>query len=403
MGRWVWIGVFLCACLLGGLAVAGASPAGTATAAPGEQATQEFDASVAQADEHDRLQLRLTVQADGDVVWTYRYVYPIEDSEERAAFEDYAERFESEETTLYRQFRNQSEALTSSAATHLDREMAAVDYDRSATIGATPTGEVGHVELTFRWTNFGVVGDDTVTVGDVFEGGFYLSAGQSLVFEAGESLRFESIEPVDSAAATPTPERQTATWMGEQEFADGHPSATFSVDSADGGATDDATNEQTEASGAAMLGGTGGSMLLGGGLLALVVALLALAFARDELPAIGPFGGADSASTAPATAETASTDATETESVPAEDSDPEEVPASISDDERVQQLLEDEDGRMKQSVIVEETGWSKSKVSMLLTDMEDDGIISKIQVGRENIIALEGHEPDAVGSPFDDE
>jgi len=66
-------------------------------------------------------------------------------------------------------------------------------------------------------------------------------------------------------------------------------------------------------------------------------------------------------------------------------------------------LLEENGGRMKQVNIVEETGWSKSKVSMLLSDMEDEGEISKLRVGRENIISLDGHEPEAAGSPFEDE
>jgi uncharacterized membrane protein len=58
---------------------------------------------------------------------------------------------------------------------------------------------------------------------------------------------------------------------------------------------------------------------------------------------------------------------------------------------------------MKQVNIVEHTDWSKSKVSMLLSDMEETGTISKLRVGRENIISLAGHEPDATKSPFDEE
>lgn len=75
----------------------------------------------------------------------------------------------------------------------------------------------------------------------------------------------------------------------------------------------------------------------------------------------------------------------------------------ISDEERVVTLLEENGGRMKQVNIVDETGWSKSKVSMLLSDMEDEGTISKLRVGRENIVSLAGHEPDAAGSPFEDD
>jgi uncharacterized membrane protein len=75
----------------------------------------------------------------------------------------------------------------------------------------------------------------------------------------------------------------------------------------------------------------------------------------------------------------------------------------LSDTDKVTQLLEENGGRMKQVRIVEETEWSKSKVSMLLSDMDEAGTINKLRVGRENIISLEGEEPDAAGSPFPDE
>jgi hypothetical protein len=75
----------------------------------------------------------------------------------------------------------------------------------------------------------------------------------------------------------------------------------------------------------------------------------------------------------------------------------------LSDEDFVIQLLEENGGRMKQVSIVEQTDWSKSKVSMLLSEMEEDDRISKLRVGRENIISLAGEEPDAAGSPFDTE
>jgi len=74
----------------------------------------------------------------------------------------------------------------------------------------------------------------------------------------------------------------------------------------------------------------------------------------------------------------------------------------LSDEEEVLRLLEENGGRMKQVNIVENTDWSKSKVSMLLSDMEEDDEISKLRVGRENIISLAGEEPDAAGSPFEE-
>ena len=82
------------------------------------------------------------------------------------------------------------------------------------------------------------------------------------------------------------------------------------------------------------------------------------------------------------------------------------TPASAepaSDEDRVVRLLRENDGRMKQTRIVETTGWSKSKVSMLLSEMEQEGLVSKLQIGRENLISLPGEEPEAVGTPFDSE
>jgi len=77
--------------------------------------------------------------------------------------------------------------------------------------------------------------------------------------------------------------------------------------------------------------------------------------------------------------------------------------AERTDQEVIIDILGDHEGRMKQAKIVDETGWSKSKVSMLLSDMEEDGDISKLRVGRENIVSLSGNEPEAAGSPFEDE
>ena len=78
-------------------------------------------------------------------------------------------------------------------------------------------------------------------------------------------------------------------------------------------------------------------------------------------------------------------------------------PVQRTDQELIVHILESNEGQMKQARIVDGTGWSKSKVSMLLSEMEDDGDISKLRVGRENIISLSGSEPEAAGSPFEDE
>ncbi len=71
----------------------------------------------------------------------------------------------------------------------------------------------------------------------------------------------------------------------------------------------------------------------------------------------------------------------------------------MTDRERVQQLVSENGGRMKQSKIVDSVDWSKAKVSRLLAELEEDGRITKLRLGRENLVCLPDHEPTASKSP----
>ncbi len=72
--------------------------------------------------------------------------------------------------------------------------------------------------------------------------------------------------------------------------------------------------------------------------------------------------------------------------------EPSTDPDPPSDRDRVLALLERNGGRMRQVRIVAETGWSKSKTSVVLSEMEADGLVSKLRVGRENIVSIAGRE-----------
>ncbi|WP_247004823.1 helix-turn-helix transcriptional regulator [Halosolutus gelatinilyticus] len=71
----------------------------------------------------------------------------------------------------------------------------------------------------------------------------------------------------------------------------------------------------------------------------------------------------------------------------------------VTDREKVQQLVNDNGGRMKQSEIVDSVEWSKAKVSRLLAELEEDDEVTKLRLGRENLVCLAGHEPTASKSP----
>lgn len=75
-------------------------------------------------------------------------------------------------------------------------------------------------------------------------------------------------------------------------------------------------------------------------------------------------------------------------------------------------LLEEHGGRMKQAEMVAKTEWSSATVSRVLSEMEANGVIRKISIGRENVVTLVGAEPawytppepaaDPAGSPTEE-
>ncbi|WP_076607934.1 helix-turn-helix transcriptional regulator [Natronorubrum thiooxidans] len=77
---------------------------------------------------------------------------------------------------------------------------------------------------------------------------------------------------------------------------------------------------------------------------------------------------------------------------------PETPPELLSDEGLVVRLLVANQGRIRQHRIAEETGWSKSKVSRICSQMHDDEMIEKISAGRENVIRLSERSTEATQS-----
>jgi hypothetical protein len=328
-------------------------------------------------DRFDTTTFRVTMYENGSAMWTIAHYQPLENENETEQFRTYAENFRSNETALYRNFADDAAALTRTGTDKTGREMDARNFQRSA--GVEPVQDRGTVRMSFLWTNFSQVYDDRVVVSDVFEGGFYLGPSQRMVFEHDTSLAFTSVEPGPDSQSAPQSlaESQSVTYTGERSFDDSRPYVELGPP---------ATPNTTTA--AAVPGERMWQLAIALAVIALGVVAAAAWRSGAGAVVLGSDddGGATSESVPEAAAQTAVED--------------EEL---LNDDDRVIKLLEENGGRMKQVDIVETTEWSKSKVSMLLSDMEEDGDISKLRVGRENIISLAGEEPDAAGSPFDEE
>lgn len=119
-----------------------------------------------------------------------------------------------------------------------------------------------------------------------------------------------------------------------------------------------------------------------------------VAYSRFGGDGLGRAGGADDAGGAgggDSTSMGAGQPPTEKQAGPpyvSSDEDP------LSPEGRVHQLLRENDGRIKQSEVVERTDWSKAKVSRTLASMEDKGEISRTRIGRENVVTPPDEEPE---------
>jgi hypothetical protein len=338
-------------------------------------------------EEFAEAQYVITVYANGSARWTQRYNQPLSNDTEIRRFKAYADRFKSGETGLSADFKQRATELTEAGSNATGREMDARGFTRATRVVSQPT-PTGVVEQSFVWTNFTTSDGSRIVVGDAFENGLYLSSGMSLTIKAGPNLEiaWESVEPKPDASANGTANTtDSLTYFGEEQFASGHPRVAFVPESA----------VMVNSSPA-----LGSPLVWGVGVLALVLAVLGAVVVRRSETRI--FTTADEPAVTAAT-ETDDESNADTETSQPTPPEPAVTDADLrSDEDRVIALLEANGGRMQQGTIVEETGWSKSKVSTLLSELAEEGRVSKLRVGRENIVSLAGHEPAAARSPFED-
>jgi len=369
----------------------GAAAAPESSVAAQTDAPEGFSQQSEETEQFDSVEFRIEVHENGTAVWTFSYERRLANASERDQFEAFAEEFRTNDSNaLWTDFRDQATGLVGAGDRATDREMNVSGFSRDAGVEEDRLNRPGVVTMSFHWSNFAQQDGERLVVGDVFEGGLYVGEDQSLVLARGDGVAFAEAEPGagrtlsnDSLATS-----DTVTWVGPREFTDNRPRAVLAPPDAAGPTDDTATKPASDDSDPWMMIAGVVVLLLGVG--------SAVAWRRD-----GPL--------VPRSGSTATAEAEGADRPPSTDADTQDADAAVPDEElltdedRVTALLEENGGRMKQVNIVEETGWSKSKVSMLLSDMEEEGQISKLRVGRENIISLDGHEPEAAGSPFEND
>lgn len=393
MHRRVLVAVAVAIALLGGASIA----IFDAPSQPGpadETEPPKPQLELAQVEQANETTFQATVFENGDARWTVEYRQRITDEQEREDFEQFAEQFNTTETEAFTNFKTRANRLAEDGTRLTNREMNATDFQREALYVTSPNPEVmgdGVIRMSFRWVGFAEQRDRQVVVSDVFDGGFVILESQQFRIARGPNVTFDSVSPSpDRVDGDETNPGKYVQWNGYREFGSGAIDVRLSPPNVDGDSGQDGDGaDGTDGADSATTPSGGSGMMI-----PIVVTLLVL---------LGVGGTAVwYTMSRPSDEETVSAESP-AEPQPETESEDIEAEQFLSDEDRVLTLLEENGGRMRQVTIVEETDWSKSKVSMLLSDMEDDGEISKLRVGRENIISLSGEEPEAAGSPFEDE
>jgi len=283
--------------------------------------------------------ITIDVHENGNALWTMEEYLPLANQDEINEWEEYIQSGESTEQYKYdiEEFRGRIEWFIILAELSSNRSMNAENYNLSYDTLNTLSGAFGIVRFSFEWTNFSHMDSNKILIGDVFSEGMILSSDNVLIIEIPENHEVASVSPNYDRH-----DGNRLMWEGTiaRSFNKGEPALVLS-------------REKTDT-----------------GIWVLVPALVILAAAASVIL----FKHKKS-----------SISGTKNNAYPILSPTATEVP---EDEEMIEQILIRSGGQMYQSEIVKLSGLSKSKISIVLSKMKEDGKIIKIKKGKGNIIRL---------------
>lgn len=322
----------------------------TGLALPGVTAGQTTDSPP----DTDNTITRIQLHPNGSATWFIQVRTRLETDEEVDQYRRFQERIRADNTRLDT-FRTQMTSVIRTAANTTGRDMSARSFSLSTHIQEVPR-RWGVVTYHLLWTGFAATDGNTLVVGDVFDGGFFLASEDRLVIVPPPGYRI-----VDRAPAPDDVEGTSLVWAGREDFADERPYVRLEPSSTGQTATTQATGGGTDDQTTVLPGNPG---WIGGVAILLITAgLVVLARRLRTGSKSPPIRGA---------------------------TDPSDQggPSIVTDTERVIELLETNEGQLRQRDIDNAVEWSSSKTSRVLAEMAETGTIEKLRIGRENVIRL---------------
>lgn len=341
---------------------------------------------------------RIDLAADGSATWEITLRTRLENDSDVTEYERFQEQFRANTSRYLDPFSERMSGVVAAANQSSDREMRAEVFDAETDIQEVPR-RWGVVSFRFTWTGFAAVEDDAVVAGDVFAGGFFIGTDDALAISAPDGYAIESAAPEPDETS-----ESVVEWRGREDFDDGHPSVRAVPIASGGGSSPDGDNSippvalgllvLIAAVGAGAYAVRTGRLTLSGGGAADggATARTAGGEARGDDASADETVDPDASGSAPDDPEPANrSDAVDLKDDSADAVDDETAaidPDLLTNEDRVRQVLAERGGRMKQSAIVDEFDWSKSKTSRVISRMAEEGDVEKLRIGRENVIDL---------------
>ncbi|WP_411963346.1 helix-turn-helix transcriptional regulator [Haloferax sp. YSMS24] len=330
----------------------------------------------------DTTVLRIELHENTTATWELQIRTRLRTSDDKVDYRAFQRQFENDTDAYLGPFSDRINGTVDAASRTTGREMNATGFEASTSLQSVPR-QWGVVTYRFHWTNFAAERDGRLVVGDVFESGLFIAENDSL----------EVVAPADYRVVSATPsavERDdgTLTWNGPESFADGEPRVVFEPEP-----TEEASVETTTAPS----GSEGGGSLAGPAGAVVLVALVAAGVwwrqsneteTGDDAAATRRLDDGDGGVERDDQSDGREPNTEVDEESPDSEASTVETAPIVTDEDRVQNLLRAAGGRVRQKDVVTELDWSKSKVSRVLSRMEDDGTIQKLRLGRENVVEL---------------
>jgi len=281
--------------------------------------------------------ITIDILEDGNAVWIMEEYLPLANQNEIDEWNGFIQSRDITEQYQYdiEEFKGKIEGFIYFAEVSSNRSMNAENCNVSYHTVNTISGAFGIVRFSFEWTNFSIIDSDKILIGDVFSEGMILSSDNVLTIKIPDGYEVASVSPDYDRC-----EENGLIWEGtvSRSFNKGEPALILNHKSA------------------------GSSIWIVLMVVLIAVSSMVLWNRRQTLVSSTKRYKASLFNSA--------------------------LPEILDDEEMIIRILIKAGGQEYQSEIVSKSGLSKSRISILIKKMNEEGKVIKIKKGKGNIIRL---------------